>query len=33
LMLHAKQIKENGVVETRCRELAVQHRAPFSSVR
>jgi hypothetical protein len=32
-ILHAKQIEENGVVETRCRELAVQYRTPFSNVR
>jgi hypothetical protein len=32
-ILDAKQIEEDGVVETRCRELAVQLRTPFSSVR
>ena len=32
-ILHAKQIEENGVVEIRCRELAVEHRTPFSNVR
>ena len=32
-ILDAKQIEENGVVEIRCRELAVEHRTPFSNVR
>jgi hypothetical protein len=32
-VLHPKQIEENGVAEIRCRELAVKHRTPFSSVR